>query len=49
MKHTVYSHVLTNRVVIKSPKQFAEYASEIWPNSTVQYMENESIELGYQS
>ena len=24
VKHAVYSHVLTNRVVIKSPKQFAE-------------------------
>ena len=36
VKHAVYSHVLTNRVVIKSPKQFAEYANEILPNITVQ-------------
>ena len=49
VKHAVYSHVLTNRVVIKCPKQFAEYANEILPKITVQYVENESMELGYQS
>ena len=49
VKHPVYSHVLTNRVVVKSPKQFAEYANEILPKITVQYVENESMELGYQS
>ena len=49
VKHAVYSHVLTNRVVIKSPKQLAEYANEIMPKITVQYVENESMELRYQS
>ena len=49
LKHVVYSHVVTNTVVIKSPKQFAEYANEILPKITVQYVENESMELGYQS
>ena len=49
VKHTVYSHVLANRVVIKSLKQFVEYANEILPKITVQYVENESMELGYQS
>ena len=49
VKHAVYSHVLTNRVVIKSPKQFAEYANEILPKITAQYVENESMEFGYQS
>ena len=49
VKHAVYSCVLTNRVAIKSPKQFAEYANEILLKITVQYVENESIELGYQS
>ena len=47
MKHAVYSHVLTNRVVIKYPKQFAEYTNEILPEITVQYVENEPMELGY--
>ena len=36
VKHAVYSYVLTNRVVIKSLKQFDEYANEILPNITVQ-------------
>ena len=49
VKHAVYSHVLTNRVVIKSPKQLAEYVNEILPKITVQYVENESMELRYQS
>ena len=49
VKHAVYSHVLTNRVVIKSPKQFAKYANEILAKITVHYVENESMELGYQS
>ena len=49
MKHVVYSHLVTNTVVIKSSKQFAEYANEILPKITVQYVENESMELGYQS
>ena len=31
LKHAVYSHVLTNRVVIKSLKQFAKNANEILP------------------
>ena len=47
VKHAVYSHVLTNRVVIKYPKQFAEYTNEILPEITVQYVENEPMELGY--
>ena len=45
VKHAVYSHVLTNRVVIKSPKQFVEYANEILPKITVQNEDNESMEL----
>ena len=49
VKHAVYSHVLTNRVAIKSPKQFVEYATEILPKITVQNVENESMELKYQS
>ena len=49
VKHAVYSHVFTNRVVITSPKQFAEHANEILPKITVQYVENESMEHGYQS
>ena len=49
VKHALYSHVPTNRVVIKSPKQFAEYVNEILPKITVQYVENEFMELGYQS
>ena len=49
VKHAVYSHVLTKRVVIKSPKQFAEYANKILPKITDQYVDNESMELGYQS
>ena len=49
VKHAVYSHVLTNRVAIKSPKQFAKYANEILPKITDQCGENESMELGYQS
>ena len=49
VKHVVYSHVLTKRVVIKSPKQFAEYANKILPKITDQYVDNESMELGYQS
>ena len=49
VKDAAYSHVLTNKVVIKSPKQFAEYANEVLPKITVQYVENESMELGYQS
>ena len=39
MKHAVYSHVFTNRVVINSPKQFAEYANEILPRNITQYVE----------
>ena len=31
VKHAVYSNVFKNRVVIKSPKQFAGYANEILP------------------
>ena len=49
VKYAVYSHVLTNRVAIKSQKQFAEYANEILPKITVQYVENEFMEPGYQS
>ena len=49
VKHAVYSHVLTNRVAIKYPRQFAKYANEILQKITVQYVENESMELGYQS
>ena len=49
VKHDVYCYMLTNRVVIKSPKQFVEYANEILPKITVQYVENESMELGYKS
>ena len=49
VKHAVYSYVLTNRIVIKSPEQFIKYANEIFPKTTVQYVENESIELGYLS
>ena len=49
VKHAVYSHVLTNRVVIKFPNQFVEYANEILPKINVQYVENESMELGHQS
>ena len=45
----LFTHVLTNRVVIRSPKQFAEFANEILPKITVQYVENESMEPGYQS
>ena len=39
LKHAVYSHVFTNRVVINSPKQFAEYANEILPRNITQYVE----------
>ena len=49
VKHAVYLHVLTNRLVIKSPKQFAEYANEILPKINSQYVENKSMELKYQS
>ena len=49
VNHAVYSHVLTNRVTIKSLKQFVEYANEILPKITVQYVENESMELEYQN
>ena len=49
VKHAVYSHVLTNRVVIKFPNQFVKYANEILPKINVQYVENESMELGHQS
>ena len=32
VKHAVFRHVLSNKVVIKSPQEFAEYADSIRPN-----------------
>ena len=49
VKHAVYSHVLTNRVVIKSPKEFTEHANSILPCLTVQFEDNNSMVLGHHS
>ena len=45
VKHAVYLHALTNRLAIKSQKQFAEYANEMLPKINIQYVENKSMEL----
>ena len=47
VKHAVYFHVLTNHVVIKSPREFAELANSILPCTTVQFVDNNSMVLGH--
>ena len=45
VEHAVYSHVLTTRAVIKSLREFSDYANSILPCITVQYIDNDSMEL----
>ena len=47
VKHAVYSRVLANHVVIKSPREFAEYANSILPHITVKFVDNDSMVLGH--
>ena len=47
MKHAVFHHVQSGRVVIKSPQQFAEYADKLLENVSVIYIPTESLELQY--
>ena len=49
VKHAVYSHVLTNHVIVKSPREFAEYANSILLHITVQFVDNDSAILGHHS
>ena len=46
-KHAVYSHVLTKQVVIKSSREFADYANSILPRITVHYIDNDSMVLDH--
>lgn len=45
VKHAVYRHVLSGRVVIKTPQQFAEYADSILEKVSVVYLEQSDLEL----
>ena len=47
VKHAVYSHVLTNRVIMKSSREFAGFANIILPRITVQFVDNDSMALGH--
>ena len=47
VKYAAYSHVLTNRVIMKSPREFAEFANSILPCITVQFVDNDSMVLGH--
>ena len=47
VKHAVFRHVLSNKVVIKSPRQFAEYADSILPNISVISVDDDILQLDY--
>ena len=47
VKHFVFRHVLSKKVVIKSPKHFAEYANSILPNISAIFVDNDDSELNF--
>ena len=47
VKHAVYRHVLSKKVVIRSPQHFAEYADSILPKISVIFVDNENLQLSF--
>ena len=47
IKHAVFRHLQSGRVVINSPRQFEEYADKLLENVSVNYLPTESLELQY--
>ena len=47
VKHALYLCVVTNYVVIKSPREFAEYANSILPRITVHFVDKNSMVLDH--
>ena len=47
VKHAVFRHVLSNKVVTTSPQQFAEYADSILPNISVIFVDDDILQLDY--
>ena len=47
VKHAVFRHVLSNKVVIKSPQQFDEYADYTLPNMSVIFADDDILQLDY--
>ena len=47
LRHAVFRHVLSNKVVIKSPRQFAEYADSILPNISGIFVDDGILQLDY--
>ena len=47
VKHAVFRHVLSNKVVIKPPQQFAEYEDSILPNISVIFVDDDILQLDY--
>ena len=49
VKHSVFRRVLSKQIVIESPKHFAEYANSILPKKEVVFVDEDQMELGYES
>ena len=47
IRHAVFRHLQSGRVVINSPRQFEEYADKLLENVSVSYLPTESLELQY--
>ena len=47
VRHAVFRHVLSNKVVIKSLQQFAEYADSILPNISGIFIDDGILQLDY--
>ena len=46
-KHSVFRHVLSKKVVIKSPKHFAEYADSILLNISIIFADDGDLRLNF--
>ena len=47
VKHAVFRHVLSNKVAMKSPQQFSEYADSILPNIILIFVDDDILQLNY--
>ena len=45
IKHAVYRNVLSKKVIIENPQQFASYADSILPNIQVMFVGNDELKL----
>ena len=47
VKHTVYRNVVSKKVIIESPQQFASYSESILPNIQVMCVGNDELKLDF--